>query len=84
MFAATGLLVGQQLLISLFLQEVTGASAIRAGLEFIPLVVATVIGAGLASHLAGHAGTRVMAAAGLALLAASALLCPARQPTAAT
>jgi MFS family permease len=74
MFAATGLLVGQQLLISLFLQEVTGASAIRAGLEFIPLVVATVIGAGLASHLAGHAGTRVMAAAGLALLAASALL----------
>jgi EmrB/QacA subfamily drug resistance transporter len=74
MFAATGLLVGQQLLTSLFLQDVTGASPIRAGAEFLPLVLAATIGAGLASHLAGRAGTRVLAAAGLGLLAASALL----------
>lgn len=74
MFAATGLLVGQQLLTSLFLQDVTGASPIRTGIEFLPLVFAVVIGAGLASHLVGHAGTRVLVSAGLALLAASALL----------
>jgi len=74
MFAATGLLVGQQLLTSLFLQDLTGASPIRAGMEFLPLVVAVVLGAGLASHLAGRAGTRVLIAVGLALLAASALL----------
>ena len=74
MFAATGLLVGQQLLTSLFLQDVTGASPIRAGIEFLPLVLAAIIGAGLASHLVGRAGTRVLAAAGLGLLAASALL----------
>jgi predicted MFS family arabinose efflux permease len=74
MFAATGLLVGQQLLTSLFLQDVTGASPIRAGVEFLPLVLAAAVGAGLASHLVGQAGTRVLAAAGLGLLAASALL----------
>jgi MFS family permease len=74
MLAATALLVGQLLLTSLFVQDVTGASPMRAGVEFLPMVAATILGAGLASHLAGHAGTRVLAAAGLALLAASALL----------
>jgi EmrB/QacA subfamily drug resistance transporter len=74
MFAATGLLVGQQLVTSLFLQDVIGASPMRAGMEFLPLVLATVLGAAAASHLAGHAGTRLLAAAGLTLLAASDLL----------
>jgi EmrB/QacA subfamily drug resistance transporter len=74
MLAATGILVGMQLLSSLFLQEVTGASPLRAGAEFLPLVVTAVLGAGLASHLVQHAGTRVLAVAGLALLALSALL----------
>src|SRR6516164_170901 len=57
MLAATGILVGMQLLSSLFLQEVTGASPLRAGAEFLPLVVTAVLGAGLASHLVQHAGT---------------------------
>ena len=74
MLAATGILVGMQLLSSLFLQEVTGASPLHAGAEFLPLVVTAILGAGLASHLVQHAGTRVLAVAGLALLALSALL----------
>ena len=74
LFATTGILVGAQLLTSLFLQDVTGASPLRAGAEFLPLVVAAALGAGLASHLAQRAGTRVLATAGLALLASSALL----------
>ena len=56
LFATTGILVGEQLLTSLFLQDVTGASPLRAGAEFLPLVVAAAAGAGLASHLAQHAG----------------------------
>ena len=74
MLAATGLLVGQQLVTSLFLQDVIGASPLRAGVEFLPLMLATVLGAAAASHLAGHAGTRLLATAGLSLLAAGDLL----------
>jgi hypothetical protein len=40
LFVTTGILVGEQLLTSLFLQDVTGASPLRAGAEFLPLVVA--------------------------------------------
>ena len=38
--AATGLQVGVVLLSSLFLQGVLGASAVRAGVEFLPPVIA--------------------------------------------
>jgi hypothetical protein len=72
LLAATGTQVGVVLLSSLFLQSVQGASAVRAGLEFLPPVVVTGLGAGLAAHLMRRAGSRVLAVAGFALMAAGA------------
>ncbi len=73
LLAATGTQVGVVLLSSLFLQGVLGASAVRAGVEFLPPVIITGLGAGLAAHLMRKAGSRVLAVAGFALMAAGAL-----------
>lgn len=74
MLGATAILVATFFLNSLYLQEVQGASALRAGLEFLP--VALVIGAGahLASRLLSRAGSRVLVVAGLAVMGAGGLL----------
>jgi EmrB/QacA subfamily drug resistance transporter len=74
MLGATGILVATFFLNSLYLQDVQGASALRTGLEFLP--VALVIGAGahLASRLLPRAGSRVLIVAGLAVMGAGALL----------
>jgi EmrB/QacA subfamily drug resistance transporter len=74
MLGATGLLVGTFFLNSLFLQEVQGASALRVGLEFLPLVVVIGAAAHLASRLMPRAGSRVVAAAGLLVMCVGALL----------
>ncbi len=74
LLAATGLQVGVVLLSSLFLQNVTGASALRAGVEFLPPVLLTGIGAGLGAHLMGKTGSRPLAVAGFTLLAGGAFL----------
>jgi predicted MFS family arabinose efflux permease len=74
MLGATGILVGTFFLNSLYLQDVQHASALRAGLEFLPVTVVIGAGAHLASRLLPRAGTRVVAAAGLALMAGGALL----------
>jgi len=74
LLAATGLQVGVVILSSLFLQDATGASALRAGVEFLPPVLLTGIGAGLGAHLMGKTGSRPLAVAGFALLAAGAFL----------
>jgi EmrB/QacA subfamily drug resistance transporter len=74
MFGATGILVGTFFLNSLYLQDVAGASALRAGLEFLPLVAVIGLGAHLTPHLLARAGSRVLAAAGLLLMAGGALL----------
>jgi MFS family permease len=74
LLAATGLQVGVVLLSSLFLQNVTGASALRAGVEFLPPVLLTGLGAGLGAHLMGKTGSRPLAVAGFALLAGGAFL----------
>ncbi len=74
LLAATGLQVGVVVLSSLFLQDVTGASALRAGVEFLPPVLLTGVGAGLGAHLMGKTGSRPLAVAGFALLAAGAFL----------
>jgi EmrB/QacA subfamily drug resistance transporter len=70
LLAATGTQVGVVLLSSLFLQGVLGASAVRAGVEFLPPVLLTALGAGLAAHLMQKAGSRVLAVAGFALMGA--------------
>ena len=74
MLGATGVLVAAFFLGSLYLQDVLGYSPIRAGLGFLPLVLVIGAGAHLASRLLGRAGSRVLAAAGLALMAGGALL----------
>jgi EmrB/QacA subfamily drug resistance transporter len=70
MLVATGLLVGTFFLGSFSLQQADGYSALRVGLSFIPVAVATVAGAHAASHLLTRVPARAVAMAGLALAAA--------------
>ncbi|HKA95955.1 MAG TPA: MFS transporter [Streptosporangiaceae bacterium] len=74
MLGATGILVGTFFLNSLYLQEVAGASALRTGLEFLPLVVVIGLGAHLTSRLLPRVGSRVLAVAGLVLMGGGAVL----------
>ena len=41
-------------LIGLYVQDIMGYSALRAGIGFIPFVIALGIGLGLSSHLVSH------------------------------
>ena len=74
MLGATGILVGTFFLNSLYLQEVLGASALRTGLEFLPLAIIIGAGAHLAGRLLPRAGSRPLILAGLLLMAGGALL----------
>ena len=74
MLGATGVLVGTFFLNSLYLQGVQGSSALRVGLEFLPLALVIGAGAHLASRLLPRAGSRVLIVAGLILMGAGALL----------
>ncbi|HEY2080497.1 MAG TPA: MFS transporter [Streptosporangiaceae bacterium] len=74
MFASTGILVATFFLNTLYLQEVEHASALRVGLEFLPLALIIGLGAHLASNLLPRAGSRLLIVAGLALTAGGALL----------
>jgi MFS family permease len=59
---------------SLYLQDVQHASALRVGLEFLPLALVIGAGAHLASRLLPRAGSRALIVAGLVLMGAGALL----------
>jgi len=74
MLGATGVLIGTFFLNSLYLQDVEGASALRAGLEFLPLVVVIGLGAHTTSRLLPRAGSRALSVAGLILMGGGALL----------
>jgi EmrB/QacA subfamily drug resistance transporter len=74
MLGATGILVGTFFLNSLYLQDVQGASPLRAGLEFLPLVAVVGVGAHSTSRLLPQVGSRVLAVVGLVLMCAGALL----------
>jgi EmrB/QacA subfamily drug resistance transporter len=74
MLGATGLLVGTFFLNSLYLQDVQGASALRVGLEFLPLALVIGGGAHLASRLLAKVGSRLLIIAGLLLMSGGALL----------
>jgi EmrB/QacA subfamily drug resistance transporter len=67
MLAASGLLISGFFLSSLLLQRVMGLSALSTGLVFLPVAVATVIGAQAAAHLIGRLGGRPVVATGFAL-----------------
>lgn len=60
--------------LTLYLQEVLGYSALTAGLLFIPMTLASVLAAPVAGRLATRVGLRMTAAWGLALVAVGLLL----------
>jgi EmrB/QacA subfamily drug resistance transporter len=74
MLGVTGLLVGTVFLASIFFQTVLGYSALEAGLGFLPLAVALVLGTHVASHISAHVPARVVAFAGLVVAGAGAAL----------
>ena len=61
-------------LLTLYLQEVLGHSALTAGLLFIPMTLASVVAAPVAGRLVTRVGVRVTASSGLALVAVGLLL----------
>lgn len=73
-----GLLVGASLFsmfffISLYMQQVLGYSAIKAGVSYLPLAVTIILSAGIASQLVTKVGFKPILAAGMALIAAGLL-----------
>ena len=74
MFSATAILVATFFLNSLFLQTGQGSSALRVGLEFLPIALVIGATATLASHLLPRAGSRLLIVAGLILMGGGALL----------
>jgi EmrB/QacA subfamily drug resistance transporter len=74
MFASTGVLIATFFLNTLYLQDVQHASALRVGLEFLPLALIIGLGAHLASHLLPRVGSRLLIVVGFALMAGGALL----------
>jgi EmrB/QacA subfamily drug resistance transporter len=69
-----GLLTGASLFsmfffISLYMQQVLGYSAIHAGLSYLPLAIAIIISAGIASQLVTRVGFKPILAVGMALIA---------------
>ncbi len=70
-----GLLVGASLFsmfffISLYMQQVLGYSAIKAGLSYLPLAISIILSAGIASQLVTKVGFKPILATGMALIAA--------------
>ena len=57
-FLAGGVMFTLTVLIGLYVQDIMGYSALRAGIGFIPFVIALGIGLGVSSHLV----SRVLAA----------------------
>lgn len=67
---ATALLIAFFFLGSVYLQHVRGFSPLRTGLVFLPVAVATAVGAHLGSRLVGRMGSRTTAVAGMVIAAA--------------
>ena len=74
MAGVTGVVVGAIFLTSLYLQAVTGASALVAGLEFLPLAAAITLAATVASKVIGRLGARTLILGGLVVMGAGVLL----------
>jgi EmrB/QacA subfamily drug resistance transporter len=74
MLAASSVLFGTFLLISMYLQTVLGTDALETGLSFLPIAVTAGLGAHLGGHLVGHAGLRGAMAVAFTLAAVGTLL----------
>lgn len=67
-FLAGGVLFTLTLLITLYVQDIMGYSALRAGIGFIPFALAVAVGAGVASRLVSLLPPRVVVIAGALLM----------------
>ena len=67
---ATALMIAVFFLGSFYLQHHQGYGALRTGLLFLPVAVATILGAQAAGHAIGRAGARAVAVIGLSTAAA--------------
>jgi MFS family permease len=74
MAGATGVMAGVFFLNSLYLQRVLGATALEAGLAFLPFALAIALAAHVGSRMLPHLGTRLTAAGGLVVAGAGTLL----------
>jgi EmrB/QacA subfamily drug resistance transporter len=74
MSAATVVLITGFFLISWYLQHRLGYSPLKTGLLYLPIALATAVGAHGASHVVGHLGYRGAATAAFALAAVGAAL----------
>ena len=74
MAGVTGVVVGAIFLTSLYLQDITGASPLVAGLEFLPLAAAITAAAAVASKVIGRFGARALILVGLVIMTAGVLL----------
>jgi EmrB/QacA subfamily drug resistance transporter len=72
-FLAGGVMFTLTVLIGLYVQDIMGYSALRAGVGFIPFVIALGIGLGLSSHLVSLFPPRVLVIAGGVLVLAAML-----------
>ena len=72
-FLAGGVMFTLTVLIGLYVQDIMGYSALRAGIGFIPFVIALGIGLGLSSTLASRFPPRVLVIAGGVLVLAAML-----------
>jgi EmrB/QacA subfamily drug resistance transporter len=71
----SGLLIGASLFsmfffVSLYMQQVLGYSALKAGLAYLPLALTIIVSAGVASQLATRLGFKPILIAGMLLVAA--------------
>jgi EmrB/QacA subfamily drug resistance transporter len=74
MLLAAAVLMGSFLLTSVYLQEVLDVSPLQAGLAFLPIALATAVGAHAGSHAVRRAGVRAPMAVAFALAAGGMLL----------
>jgi EmrB/QacA subfamily drug resistance transporter len=72
-FLAGGVMFTLTVLIGLYVQDIMGYSALRAGVGFIPFVIALGVGLGLSSHLVSLFPPRVLVIAGGVLVLAAML-----------
>jgi EmrB/QacA subfamily drug resistance transporter len=70
-FLAGGVMFTLTVLIGLYVQDIMGYTALRAGIGFIPFVIALGIGLGLSSHLVSIFPPRVLVIAGGVLVLAA-------------
>lgn len=63
-FLAGGVMFTLTVLIGLYVQDIMGYSALRAGVGFIPFVIALGVGLGASSQLVSHFAPRVLVIAG--------------------